>query len=76
MIDGVKNWVLEESILKVLGDRGDNATYVIKNWLREKYPGIKTDRVRRSLQRLAKDGVVERKANPYSDVNIQWGLKT
>lgn len=65
---------LDEDIQRALCVRVSAPTYVVKNMLRAKYPGITTPKVRRRLERLTKAGSVERKPNPYSDTHYHWGL--
>ncbi len=64
---------LDEDIERVLCVR-DECTYVIKNMLRGKYPGITTPKVRRRLIALERAGLVKRVPNPYSAVHQQWSL--
>lgn len=64
----------DAEVLEVLCKRGQLMTYVVRNWLWDGRPGLKTAQIRRHLERLERQGLVERhNDHPYSR-QIGWRL--
>ncbi|WP_213758432.1 hypothetical protein [Citrobacter freundii] len=61
----------DEEIIQVLRDHGNCMTYVVTNWLRDNYKGIKTNYVLRRLKKLEVEGKVKRVKSSYA-VQICW----
>lgn len=57
---------LDGSVLLVLSQHGQSATYVIKNWLKGQYQyGLRTAHVLRACKSLADAGLVEEVPTSY-----------
>lgn len=55
----------DEEIVRVLEEHGRCMTYVVTNWLRDKYRTLKTAYVLRRLKKLEFDGKVKRVNSSY-----------
>jgi hypothetical protein len=67
---------LDSKIIEALRRRGPSATYVVRNWvaLKGDYRNPKTPQVRRRLQALERQGIVQRGPSSYA-VMITWALR-
>lgn len=55
----------DEEIIAILTGRHIVATYVVRNWLKDKYKGITTPQVLRKLKRMEAEGKVTRNTSFY-----------
>ncbi|WP_337158170.1 hypothetical protein [Pseudomonas putida] len=64
----------DAEIVNLLRERGHLMTYVARNWLSDGRTGLKTAYVRRRLEQLERQGLVERHTDhPYA-TQIGWRL--
>lgn len=63
----------DEEIIKVLTDHGRCMTYVVTNWLRDKYWTLDTAYVLRRLKKLEISGKVRRVKSVYK-TQICWDV--
>lgn len=61
-------------VVELLRKRGHMMTYVVRNWLADGRPGLKTDQVRRLLEKLERQGLVERHNDHPYVTQIGWRL--
>lgn len=61
-------------VVELLRKQGRMMTYVVRNWLADGRPGLKTYQVRRMLERLERQGIVERSNDHPYVTQIGWRL--
>lgn len=66
--------ITPEEVVELLRKRGRLMTYVARNWLAYRHPGLKTYQVRRILERMEKQGLVERSNDHSYATQIGWCL--
>ena len=66
--------VQDSEILQILNSEGRCMTYVIRNWLAMTRPELKTRYVRRRLERLEREGLVQQTTDHPYVRQIGWEI--
>lgn len=66
--------ISDSEVLQILKQEGRCMTYVVRNWLAMARPALKTSYVRRRLERLEREGLVQRAIGHSYATQICWEI--